>query len=121
MALPWHLYVMAAFYILAGCNHFRTPGIYHRIIPPYFPFPRLLNIISGSAEIVLGILLCVPPASHFAAIGIIALLVAVFPANLFMVTSDIAALGLPKWMRLLRLPLQIVLIIWAYQYTGFVR
>ncbi|RZJ65292.1 MAG: DoxX family protein [Flavobacterium sp.] len=121
MQLPWHLYVMAVLYVGAGFNHFRTPRMYCRIIPSYFPNPKLLNAISGAAEIILGIALCIPVLSHYAAVGIIALLIAIFPANVFMVTHDIAALGLPKWMRLLRLPLQIVLILWAYQYTWFVK
>jgi uncharacterized membrane protein len=112
---------MAAIYVLAGLNHFRKPHIYRKIIPDYFPNPKLLNAISGIAEIVLGIALCIPLLSQYAAVGIIALLIAVFPANLFMLTHDVAALGLPKWMRLLRLPLQIVLILWAYQYTMFMK
>lgn len=121
MTLPWHQYMMAVAFILAGSNHFRRPRMYQKIIPPYFPNPKFLNAFSGIAEIVLGIGLCVPSVSEYAAVGIIGLLIAVFPANLFMLTDDVAALGLPKWMRLLRLPLQIVLIIWAYEYTAFVK
>ena len=119
MALPWHLYLMALLYVLAGLNHFRNPRMYQRIIPPYFPSPKLLNVISGIAEVLLGILLCIPQFSAYAAIGIIALLVAVFPANVFMYTDKKAGFGLPKWVLLLRLPLQILLILWAFQYTQF--
>ncbi|MBD3582412.1 DoxX family protein [Flavobacterium selenitireducens] len=118
MELPWHLYVMAGLYILAGLNHFRKPRLYRKIIPPYLPNPNLLNALSGIAEIVLGACLCVPVLSKYAAFGIVALLVAVFPANIFMYTNEQAAFGLPKWMRLARLPLQIVLILWAFLYTG---
>lgn len=121
MALPWHLYLMAFFYILAGLNHFRKPRLYLKIIPPFFSNPRLINALSGSAEIAFGILLCIPAISHYAALGIIALLIVVFPANMFMYTNDQARLGLPKWMLLIRLPLQVVLIIWAYQYTNFIH
>ena len=121
MNLPWHLYIMAVFYILAGINHFRKPKLYLKIIPPYFPNPKLLNFISGGAELLLGILLCIPATSQYAALGIIALLIAVFPANLFMYISGKASLGLSKWILLLRLPLQIVLIIWAYEYTVFIK
>jgi len=116
MFYPWHLYVMAALYFVAGLNHFRNPRLYIRIIPLYFPNPKLLNIISGAAEIVLGILLCIPKTSSYAALGIIALLIAIFPANLFMYTNPSAGFGLPKWLLLLRLPLQILLIAWAFQY-----
>lgn len=121
MDLPWHLYPMAVLYLLAGANHFRKPDMYKKIIPPYFPNPKLLNAITGITEITLGIGLCIPAISEYCAIGIIALLIAVFPANLFMITDDVAALGLPLWMRLLRLPLQIVLILWAYAYTMFIK
>ncbi len=117
MALPWHLYIMAALYILAGLNHFRVPKIYLRMMPPYLPAHRLLNYSSGAAEVLLGILLCIPATSHLAAWGIIALLIAVFPANVYMYTNEKAALGLPKWVRLVRLPLQAVLVWWAYLYT----
>lgn len=121
MSLPWHLYVMALLYILAGLNHFRKPHIYRRIIPPYFPNPKLLNVISGGAEVLLGIGLCIPDISKYAAIGIIGLLVAIFPANLFMYTNQDAGLGVPKRLLLLRLPLQVFLILWAYFYTGFIQ
>lgn len=117
MDLPWHLYLMAVLYIVAGINHFRSPGMYLKIIPPYFSNPKLLNILSGVAEIILGLLLTLPFLSHFAAWGIIALLVAVFPANLFMYQNKKAGFGLPKWILLLRMPLQLLLILWAYQYT----
>jgi len=117
MHLSWHLYLMAFLYIVAGINHFRSPGMYLKIIPPYFSNPKLLNILSGAAEIILGLLLTLPFLSHFAAWGIIALLIAVFPANLFMYQNKKASFGLPNWILLLRLPLQLLLILWAYQYT----
>ncbi|HEX9150659.1 MAG TPA: DoxX family protein [Flavobacterium sp.] len=118
MILPWHLYTMAFIYVLAGLNHFRNPRLYLKIIPPYFPNPKLLNSISGCAEILLGITLCIPATSKLAAWGIIALLVAVFPTHLYMYANDRAAMGLPKWILLLRIPLQLGLIYWAYQYTS---
>lgn len=117
MDLPWHLYLMASLYVLAGLNHFRVPRIYVRMIPAAFPNPPLLNIICGIAECVFGLLLMIPATTAMGAWGIIALLIAVFPANVYMYTHDKAALGLPKWTRLVRLPLQLVLIAWAYMYT----
>ena len=117
MNLPWHLYLMALLYILAGFNHFRNPRLYIKIIPSYFSNPKLLNSVSGLTEIVLGICLCLPFTSKFASWGIIALLIAIFPANLYMYKNDNASLGLSKTMRLLRLPLQLALIFWAYLYT----
>lgn len=117
MQLPWHLYLMAAIYLLAGLNHFRVPRLYTRIIPPSFPAPKLLNYLSGAAEIVLAIGLCITALTHISAWGIIALLIAVFPANVHMLTNPKASLGIPRWMLWLRLPLQVVLAYWAYLYT----
>ncbi|RZJ70900.1 DoxX family membrane protein [Flavobacterium sp.] len=120
MEFAWHLYLMAGLYILAGLNHFRKPRLYARMIPDYLPNPKLLNILSGIAEISLGIGLCIPAVSRYSAVGIIVLLIAIFPANVYMLTNESAALGLPKWVRLVRLPLQLLLIAWAWQYTIFV-
>ncbi|MES2811322.1 MAG: MauE/DoxX family redox-associated membrane protein [Bacteroidota bacterium] len=117
MNLPWHLYVMALIYIGAGINHFRNPRIYQKIIPPYLPNPKLLNWLSGLAEIILGIGLCIPFLSKYSAWGVIALLIAIFPANLYMLQNEKATLGLPKWIRLIRLPVQLALIYWAFLYT----
>lgn len=117
MVLSYSLYFMAFLYILAGINHFRVPRLYIKMIPSALPAPKTINIISGAAEIILGVLLCVPMLSSFAAWGIIALLIAIFPANVFMYTNDKASLGLPKWLRLIRLPIQLLLIYWAFLYT----
>lgn len=117
MNLPWHLYIMAFLYIIAGINHFRNPKMYLKIIPPFFKNPNLINNLSGASEIILGVLLTFSVTTRFAAWGIIALLIAVFPANLFMFQNKKASFNLPKWILFVRLPLQLVLIFWAYQYT----
>ena len=120
MTLAWHLYLMAILYFFAGINHFIKPRVYIKIITPFFTNPKLVNQISGFAEITLALFLCIPMTTKYAALGIIALLIAVFPANLFMYQDTKASLGLPKWILLVRLPLQIVLIFWAYQYTLYI-
>lgn len=117
MNLLWHLYPMALLYIIAGLNHFRTPRLYHKIIPPYFPNPKSLNLLCGCFEVILGIMLCIPMLSKFAAWGIISVLIAVFPANIYMYLNDEASLGIPSWIRFIRLPFQFVLLFWAYCYT----
>jgi len=109
--------VMAFVYFIAGLNHFRNPRLYLKIIPPYFPNPKLLNYVSGLAEIILGIVLCIPFITNYAAWGVIALLIAIFPTHLYMYFNKKARMGLPKWILLLRMPLQLMLIFWAYQYT----
>lgn len=118
--LPWHLYLMAAMYFLAGLNHFRNPKMYIKIIPKFFSNPSILNKISGASEIILAIGLCIPMLTHYAAIGIILLLIAIFPANFYMLLNKKASFGLPKWLLMLRIPFQFILILWAYYYTNFI-
>lgn len=112
----WDMYIMAIIYILAGFNHFVFPDIYKRIIPPGLRFLDLINWTSGASEIALGVLL-LTPFQQYAAWGIIALLVLVFPANIYHLMQKGAGLKVPVWVLWLRLPLQFVLIWWAYQYT----
>ena len=107
---------MAVLYIVAGVNHFISPQIYVKIIPPYLPAPEVLNYAAGAAEVMLGIGLLFPLTRPWAAWGIIALLIAVFPANLYMYQQHLSSF--PSWLLLARLPLQLVLIAWAWWYTG---
>ncbi len=113
LALPF----MALIYILAGISHFIIPKMYLRIMPPYIPFHKAMVVISGVAEILLGIGLLFSLTLEFAAWGIIVLLIAVFPANIEQVRSKKARGKLPLWVVILRLPLQFVLIWWAWLYT----
>src|SRR5476651_1073340 len=76
--------VFALFFVGAGINHFLRTTFYLRMMPPYVPFHHASVYVSGIAEITLGLLLLIPATSVLAAWGIIALLVAVFPANLQM-------------------------------------
>ncbi len=110
-------YLFALFFILAGCNHFIATAFYLKIMPPYLPMPLLLVYLSGVVEIVLGLLLLIPQFTRMAAWGLIALLLAVFPANIHMVVHHELYpeySGAALW---LRLPLQLVLLAWAYWYT----
>ncbi len=113
---PWHLKLMAAIYVLAGLNHYLRPGIYKRIIPPYIPFPKAVNYIVGFLEFILGIGLIYEQTQIISAWGIIVLLILVFPSNVYMLREKKARLGVPKWLLILRLPLQLLLILWAYYY-----
>ena len=101
-------------FVLAGANHFRSP-IYRRIIPPSFPTPELLVIISGIAEIAGGLGLLIRPLRVAAGWGLVALLIAVFPANLYMAmhADRFADLRIPLWALWVRLPLQGVFIAWV--------
>jgi len=114
------LYVMAAFYIAAGVNHFLSPDFYVAIMPPYLPRHLELVYLSGVAEIVCGVGLLIPRTRVLAAWATIALLVAIYPANIHVALNDIPlggrseGLGIWNW---LRLPFQFVLIAWAWWYT----
>jgi uncharacterized membrane protein len=110
--------VLALFFAFAGINHFRQTDFYLRMMPPYVPSHLAMVQISGVAEIVLGLLLLIPAASRTAAWGLIALLIAVFPANLQMALHPETFPEFSPRALWLRLPLQAVLIGWAYWYTG---
>ena len=118
MNYPWHLYLMAAIYVFAGTLHFIKPKIYLRIMPRYLPFPKSLVFLSGLAEIVLGIGLCFKETKNFAIYMIILMLTVFLLVHFYMLSSDKAAAGFPKWALLLRLPLQFVLMFWAYAYLN---
>jgi uncharacterized membrane protein len=111
------VWIMAALYILAGVNHFIHPETYLRIMPPWLPEPALLVILSGIAEILLGIGLLWTKTRRVAAWGIILLLVAVFPANIQMALNWHRTGHPHEWIAWARLPLQGVLIWWAWRYT----
>ena len=77
-------WVFGALFVVAGANHFRSPGMYMKIMPPYLPFHWALVLLSGVFEIALGALLLVPQVSRLAAWGLVALLIAIFPANIYL-------------------------------------
>lgn len=108
------VWLAAAFYITAGVLHFLRPEFYMRIMPPYMPWHAALVAISGGAEIVGGLGLLIPKTQRWAAWGLIALLIAVFPANWFMAThpTEAAAAALPGWALWGRLPLQALFVWW---------
>jgi uncharacterized membrane protein len=109
--------VFAGIFVFSGVNHFVHPEVYLKIMPPYLPLHRELVYASGAFEVALGILLLAPKTSRFAAWGLIALLVAVFPANIFMATHPEQYPEMYPFLLWLRLPLQGVLVAWAWAYT----
>lgn len=115
-------YVLAALFILAGMLHFVSPSSYEAIIPPGYPSPGTLVLLSGLAEVAGGIGLLVRSAAlrRWAGWGLVALLVAVFPANVAMALDPSAPLawGVPAWLLWARLPLQGVLVAWALRASG---
>jgi uncharacterized membrane protein len=110
-------FLFALLFILAGMNHFRDPGFYLGIMPPYLPWPSALHLIAGFLEIVFGIMLLIPKYQKFGAWGLIALLIAVYPANIHMAVNHQHYPNLPMAFHWIRLPLQFVMIAWAWWFT----
>ena len=107
---------MAVMYIIAGIFHFLKPRAYLRIMPRYLPKPKLLVYLSGGAEILLGLGLLLPETKTIAIYAIILMLVIFLLVHFYMLSSKKAGAGIPVWALILRLPLQFVLIWWAYFY-----
>lgn len=103
-------FALALTFVGVGLTHFLAPGSFLRIVPPYLPAPRLLVYLSGAAEVAGGLGLLWPATRGWAAGGLVALLVAVFPANVYMLQAHGAHFPVPLWALWLRLPLQAVLI-----------
>ncbi|WP_150451980.1 DoxX family protein [Arenibacter lacus] len=118
MTYPWHLYLMAFIYIVAGTMHFIQPKMYLRIMPNYLPKPKLLLALSGMAEILLGFGLCFSTTKDISLYGIISMLIVFLLVHFYMLKGKKEAAGIPKWILILRIPLQFVLIYWAYYYLG---
>lgn len=116
MIYPWHLYLMAVIYIFAGIMHFIKPKAYLRIMPRYLPNHKLLVKLSGIAEIVLGIGLCIPLLKNPSIYVIILMLMFFLMVHFYMLTGKKASAGIPRWILLLRIPLQFGLMYWAYWY-----
>ncbi|PTX62104.1 putative membrane protein [Kordia periserrulae] len=112
------LYIMAAIYIVAGIFHFVTPTIFLKITPKWVPKPKVVNVLVGSIEIGLGVALLFPETRSYAAIGIIALLIAVFPANwkYYQIVKR-KKQQVQIIIALIRLPIQALLIYWAYVFV----
>ena len=108
--------LLALLFITSGIAHFANPQPFVQIVPPFLPWPLGLVWISGFFEILGGVGLLVPRLRRSAGIGLIALLVAVYPANIYMAVSNVpfGNAQLPWWADLIRLPFQFVLIALVY-------
>lgn len=111
------LLLLSLFYVGAGIRHFTTPDFYLRMMPPYIPAHEAMVALSGVAESALGLAVLIPPLRVYAAWGIIALLIAVFPANVHMAVANVPLGELPAWVAWARLPFQAVFIAWAWWHT----
>ncbi len=108
--------ILAILFIVAGALHFLYTARYMAIVPPILPGPRALVLISGACEILGGIGLLPPGTRRASGLGLILLLIAVFPANIYMAvahvpSSGVLGNGVAQW---IRLPFQFLLIWWAW-------
>ena len=117
--LTLSIVLIAAIFVGGGVLHLVKPEAYLRMMPPWLPAAMALVLISGVFEIVGGVGVLVPATRVAAGWGLIALLVAVFPANVQMLLNARATHASALWMSGLvaRLPLQAVMIYWVFRVT----
>jgi uncharacterized membrane protein len=115
--------VTAVFYLGAGFLHFVHPAPYLKIMPPWIPWHPAMVFLSGVAEMAGGLGLMIPRLRRAAAWWLVAVLIAVFPANVYMATAHIqmTVRPMPDWIAWARLPVQAVLIWWVLWCTRSAR
>ena len=108
--------ISSIFYVIVGIKHFIEPEYFLSIVPPYLPYHLELVYISGLFEVLFGLLILFPKYRYYGAIGLILLLVALFPANIYLAQSKEAqeAIGATQEIATWRLPIQGVFIWIAY-------
>jgi uncharacterized membrane protein len=111
------LFALAIAFISAGANHFVNPAFFVAIMPSYLPAHLEIVYVSGAFEIAGGIGVLIPSVRSLAGWGLVLLLVAVFPANLHMAMNPQLFSDLSPFALYVRLPMQLVLIVWAYWAT----
>lgn len=109
------LVIIAAFFTFAGVGHFTNAEFFLNIMPPYLPFHLALVYISGVFEVIGGVGVLLPSLRRSAGWGLVALLIAVFPANIHMAMNPDQFNEMPYWGLLLRLPIQFVAMYWVYR------
>ena len=109
--------IMAYFYINVGIKHFTEPEWFLQIYPPFLPFGLAAVYISGFFEVLFGIMLLIPKTRYYAGWGLIALLIAVFPANIYLAYTNGAAMDIPAATAWGRLPFQALFIGLAYWHS----
>ena len=110
------LVLMSALYVLAGISHFVQPSFFLKITPKWVPQPELTNFVVGAIEALLGMALWVSEIRSYAAIGIILLLLSIFPANVYHFQKA-QRKGQHVLATAIRLPFQALLIYWAYTFV----
>ena len=111
------IYLMSVFYIFGGIKHFTNVGWYMKIMPPYISYHKELVYLSGAFEIILGIMLLFEQTRFLSGWGLILLLIAVFPANIYLAQTNGAAMNISPALAWGRLPFQAVFIALAYWHS----
>ncbi len=111
------IYLMSLFYIFGGIKHFTNVGWYMKIMPPYLSYHKELVYLSGAFEIILGIMLVFEKTRFLSGWGLILLLIAVFPANIYLAQTNGAAMNISPALAWGRLPFQAVFIGLAYWHS----
>lgn len=110
--------LLAGFFVASGVNHFVSPRFYRAIVPPRLQHDAKRVVeVSGVAEIAGGLAVLLPRTRSAAGVGLIALLAAVFPANLYMAREPQRFKRVPRWALYARLPLQPLMMWWAWRAT----
>ena len=111
------LFGLAAFFINIGVNHFVNPDFYLSIMPPAFPMHVEAVYVSGFFEVLGGVCVLIPRLRKIAGWGLVALLVAVYPANIYMAITPDAFPDFPVALLYVRLAFQFVFFYWAFSVT----
>jgi uncharacterized membrane protein len=110
--------ILGGFFIGAGLNHFLSPRFYEAMVPPSLQDERKRIVqVSGVAELIGGLGVLIPSTRRLSGVGLIALLAAVFPANLYMASDPERFKKVPRWALYARLPLQPLMMLWAWRAT----
>jgi len=112
------IFIMSFFYVSVGISHFKTPDWYIKIIPPVLPYKLELVYLSGLFEILFGILLIFNKTRYLAGWGLILLLLAVYPANVYLAITNGQALNTTPFVAWGRLPIQFLFIGLAYWHAN---
>ena len=110
-------YLLGAFFVLAGVNHFVHPGFYTNIMPDYVPLHDALVLLSGATEIAAGAMLFYGPTVRIGAWGIVAMLVVFLTVHVHMIVNADRYPSVPLWALWLRIALQFAFIAWAWWFT----
>ena len=113
------LFVLVFLYISVGVKHFTNPKYFLAIMPPYIPFHKLMVYLSGALEIVFALMMIFKKTRFYGCWGIIFLLIAVFPANIYLYNSEIPqnVLSISKHEALIRLPYQLLFLLFAFWHS----